>query len=419
MALRMQVEAECRRKNEQRFVNRGGALRFPAYLQKINGNLLVTGELDWNRYLYVMEQLVQKYVRRSGVLTVLLTQNEELLSRLAGRFGASGTGTLGDVAGGTSGRFLCSYSGMRNYHVMYGMDAAQIRELVLELGRQQGYGQFEQLSAYMEAFLEILLRQEAASLPAMVKQARLSDEELIQKGRRYGVSDTGINHLIANLAFGSAFRSILTSLQLAFETIMDENGVSRLTLSTVRGGAVFAMDTYSRNQEVMNRYLKEELELAYQRHPRLCVIAEDIAFASPEDPLLKLLMNWKKQRGTELVVVSRSAADMLHGADNLTGFPNMVVTAHADDRSTEEVTQLWGEYVHYEAMLGGGTMPTLLPQIRTSSHWAIHETKRLRVRAEDLRREQGIFSAGQEKAAVRDGRSPFIELVSQHRFFGA
>ena len=379
MAGRRQVESECSRKNRERRVKESGATGCANFLSRINGNLLVSGNIDHTIFL---KKLLGEYESRRDGLTILLTQNVQLLQELS----------LFRKEGGLEGLIVASPD-LLSYYPMYGMSRRQILPLIQETAKEYAYTNIERVAAYADAFLSILEASGRLALPEILSFGGKSDDELMDLGRSRGVSEYILENLGGNRAAGSTFRLILGHLQMIFGNIMIPGSRTEMNIQAVavQDYPLLAVYSCSTNQRILNLYLKEELETAFRRcqikgiRKMFRIVLDDIAFVSKEDELLRFLMNWKRQYGVEIAVISRNAAEMLCEKENLKGFSNVIVASHDVDESTEEVLSLLGSYMHYEPILGGGHGERILPRLASSEHWTMHAANRLRVRAEDLR----------------------------------
>ena len=150
--------------------------------------------------------------------------------------------------------------------------------------------------------------------------------------------------------------------------------------------------------------------------PRIRVVLDDAIFVDERDELLNYLFDMKRMRKIELVLVSTNAKESVCGMG--LNFANVVLFQHDDLTVTEELSKnFWGTYPYAYPVPVAGRPPAFLGlTIKTSVHWQIATEERLRVRAEDLYAQQGLFFKISDLIAIKTTANDNVYLVESESF---
>lgn len=387
------VMRECDRANLVRRVYRG-RVEHSTFFKNVKGNLLLSGSLAVDGEL--LADMIRSFADRGDMSTIVLTSHRELLERLS-----------------QEQEIMITDGDHRNYHPMYGMNPQQICHLVKLAAEELGCSAWmEQVLLYTMAALAVISCSGLVSLPAMWQLLRNSDDAIARMAMAGGLSDSIVGDILGNTQAGVLLRRIAERLMETFGEVAQPGVESKYNFqSGVQGGVpVMAFYQPSRNQKLMNTYLKEELYGTLKRVSGVRVVVDEIVFDSGEDVLLTFLMERKRQRQIELVVCSENAVEMLHHIP--LDFGNVCLFHHAAATATEELSRaVFGTYPCHYPVLAAGKPPAILFTLKRTAHWTSTSEERLRVRVEDLY-DSGFFGKGEtELMAVKTEHSGDICLV--------
>ena len=362
----LRVKQECEQKNLDRNV-RNGKVCQDTLLRNVRGNMLISGR--YAKELSLWEKIIQVYLERNDMPTIVLTGTKEVLERTLSRPGVV-------ISGG----------GRKNYHPMYGMNKQQIWKLIQSAAEETGgNGTFQKMHLYAMAALDIVSAQYPVSLPALIGLMECEDEYIVQFALEKGVSERIVNTIYGNREGGILFRRVLEHLQRTFEGIALRNSETKYNMvaGAERGNLVMLLDQYSQNQRLFNSYLREELYALLQRNSKVRVILGEVFFVSKEDELLQFLMQMKRQGKVEVIICSEYAQEIVYGEQM--EFENICLFMHGTTAATENLSEaVFGKYIHYYPSVSVGRPPALLFSFRRDERWSSQQEERLRVRAVDL-----------------------------------
>ena len=399
------VIRECERNNAARKVYRE-KIGHITFFQKVQGNVLVSGIQAC--HVEFVKDMVMSYQERQDLPTIVLTSRLELLRRL--QEGLS-CGSLGQLR--VFGPF------MKNYHLMSGMNAQQVCQIIQAAGKELGCGAIlDQVLLYAMALLNIVSLKYPISLPAISGLLQNDDYFIAELAFRAGASNIICDNIVGSQMAGIMLRRIVERLEETFENVSDRHSDTKYNFQSFchENNSVMAFYQPSRNQNLMNLYLKEEIYSVLQHTPKVRIVLDEVFFMEASDSLLLYLLQIKRSGQAEVVASSENAMEMLHG--EVADFTNTCLFPHAVPAVTEELSgQIFGKYQYHYPILTAGKPPALFFTLKSDSHWAIATEGRLRIRAVDLE-ESKPFGGITEAVAIKTGNSLNAYLVPVPIFLG-
>lgn len=404
MASKEAVQRECDRLNRPRKV-RDINMTQEQFLSKVHGDLLVSGQGA------CCEDIVLKtlyhYHARKDMPTIVLTSHRNNVNAVKCLCGQ------GELEG-------CAVTGRdnRNYHPMYGMNTQQISELIRQAALEVGcQGIMDKLLLYAMAAINVVSCYYPVSLQALSHMLDNSDYAIAQLAQEKGLSESVINDITGNCEAGIMLRRVIGRMEETFSEVTKRECDTRYNFQTgaLRGARMMVFYQPSRNQKLMNAYLKEEIfGLLRKIHPVRIVLDEAI-FTSEEDELLQYLFYLKQVEDIELVVFSEDAVKMLKNKENL-NFSNSCLMNHATPFATEEVTQIYGKYKYHYPTVTISAPPTLFWTPLKGKNFTIAAEDRLRVRSEDLYQYDIWSGATHEKVAWKLKNDENVYFSRKNKF---
>ena len=397
---------QCEQRNALRRVYRE-RIDCSTFFQNVKGNMLISGMHASNSKL--LSDMIKSYYERRDMPTIVLTSHLELLRQLTAE---SLSGTLPEV--------ILFEPEEKNYHPMYGMNSQQICQLIQAAGENLGCGQIlSQVLLYAAAVMDTVSLKYPPSLPAISHLLKNDDDFIADFASKGGLSNITCGNITGNQAAGTLLRRIIGHLEDTFENVSDSQTDTRHSFQSSIQNHVPFMVFYqlSRNQGLMNLYLKEELYSTLQHTPRIRIILDEVFFTGDSDCLLPYLLQLKRSGQAELIACSENAMKMLQ--KEATDFSNTCLFPHATPTLTEELSeQAFGKYQYHYPVLTAGKPPSLLFTLKTDSHWAMASEERLRVRALDLE-ENRLFGGMTEVLAIKTGNSINVYMIPIPVFLAA
>ena len=378
-------------------------LNHDSFFRSVYGNLAISGSIACNTQL--LTDMIKIYVERQDMSTILLTSHMDLLTHLK----------IEQDNNNINGVMLSCPSSI-NYHIGYGMTPQQICTLFRVAGEELGCtALMDRVILYSMSIIKIVSKKYKISLPAISELLKNNDEFIVEFARQEQMPDIIINDILSNHEAGIMLRRIVELLKETFENVASCNN-SKYNFQSACLGRVPVMAFYqpSRNQRLMNNYLKEELYSTLKRVPKVRIIIDEIFFTE-DDELLKYLTQLKRKGNIELIAISKNILDMLHPYH--INFENACMFHHSTFTETEEVSEkLFGSFQYHYPVLTRGTPPTVFFTLKTDSRWAIATEERLRIRPVDLYGINGIFQKPSERVAIKTANDMKIYITSIHRF---
>ena len=381
---------ECEHRNTVRRVN-NGRIDHKSFFENIEGDLLITGYGAGNRRM--VTDLICSYAKKDNLPTMVLSGDFDLFRMLRER-----------QAAGELDRMMLSWPEERNYHLFYGMSDQQLLRFIQMTAERQGYGGLiDRVLVYGSALLNIVSAAYPLSFPAMTELLQQDDDFISEYALNSGLSNVVADNIRANHDAGIVLRRVCSQMEHIFEGLY-ECGVDtqyNIQKGVLEDNSVMVFYSLSSDQSIFNSYLKEEIFDALKQVPRIRVVLDDAIFVDEKDELLNYLFDMKRMRKIELVLVSTNAKESVCGMG--LNFANVVLFQHDDLTVTEELSKnFWGTYPYAYPVPVAGRPPAFLGlTIKTSVHWQIATEERLRVRAEDLYAQQGLFFKGSDLIAIK------------------
>jgi len=380
----------CRKENDYRRQVYPGKINRALFYRNMKGSMIMSGT-DACRPDRLVD-LVAECIERKDMPTLFLSGREEMAQALTA---VKEQGILRGV------RVSCGSD--RNYQPMYGFDRQQVCKLVQMTAQEMGCtGLADRMLLYAASILDIILQHDLLSLPAMSQLLKYDDDTVAQIALDSGLSNIIADNILGNIQAGTVLRRVVERLESVFMEISEPGAKTKYNIwSGVEGGIpVMALYTASREQKLMNLYLKEEVFLALKRVPRIRIIVDEMIFDSKEDELLKYLMDLKRTGRIDLIICSENAKEMLQ-CERL-DFPNACLFPHATKTGFDNMSEaLFGTYTYSYPVLSAGSPPTLLYSFRRDEHWHVSTEERLKVRAEDLYVREFWGNGAHEQAVIK------------------
>lgn len=381
---------ECTRLNAARRVF-NGRVDSASFFRKVEGDLLITGGEAGN--LAMMFDLFCSCLEKNDMSTILLTSHLELMTTIKQKI------ELQEIVG-----VMTSCPSDKNYHPFYGMSAQQILRFVRMTAEEMGYGiLIDQVMIYAAAVLNVVAAKYPVSLPAVVKLLKEDDDFISEFALQSGLSNVIADNIRANHEAGIVFRRLLERLEEVFEEIYTPGSDTKYNLQSGAKGSMTGMAMYvcSSNQRIFNSYLKEEIFHTLKQVPRIRIILDEMAFSDGNDELLKFLLQSRRQRKIELVLVSQNIKDVMRGNMEL-DFSNIVMFLHGTSAITDEVsTDLFGSYQYHFPVPTAGNTPHVFFSVKKAVHWQVQSEERPRVRSLDLYARPLLFGKTSDYLAIR------------------
>lgn len=404
MGNREKVARICDRANELRDVFLADT-NDRKFFHEIRGSLLISGHGAGQKEL--MLDLVNEYVERNDMPTIILSGRPQFLRELREAYGQDG-----------DGRVIISAPESRNYHPLFGMSDAQIIDLIRAAAEECGLGNAkEKVLRYAETLIRIVGAKYTVSLPAIKALLKENDDYIAAFADQMGLTKTDAERILGDQQAGLMLRQITDFMAAAFErtAVLESETKYNLLSGSLAGVPLMAFCQNSNSQKILNACLREELSAAANRVPKLRVILDEVSFVDESDVLLLKLFELKRQGRVELVAVSENVKEMLPDAS--LDFGNVCLFLHANSQTTEALSkELFGEYTHYFPVCDRGKPAALIYTPEYHENWKHATETRLRVGADDLCGKQRLFFREPEKLAIRIQGKRTVYLVPKKRF---
>lgn len=404
MGNREKIARECDRVNELRdvFLTDTNDREF---FREIRGSLLISGCGAGKKEL--MLDLVNQYVERNDMPTILLSGRPQFLRELREAYGQDGDGSV-----------IISSPESRNYHPLFGISDAQITDLIRVAAEECGFGNAkEKVLRYAKTLIRAVGAKYTVSLPAVRALLKEKDDYIAAFAVQMGLAKTDAERILGDQQAGLMLRQITDLMAAAFEQTAIPKSETKYNLlsGSLVGVPLMAFCQNSKKQRILNACLHEELSAAADRVPKLRVILDEVSFVDESDVLLLKLFELKRQGRVELVAVSENVKEMLPKAS--LDFGNVCLFLHANSQATEVLSkELFGEYTHYFPVCDRGKPAALIFTLENHEAWKIATEIRPRVGADDLCGKQRLFFRKPEKLAVRIQEKRTVYLVPKNRF---
>lgn len=400
------IEYECEKQNEVRRVWEG-SVEYPTFFQQIKGDLLISGYLAEN--IQLLTDMVCAYLQRKDLPTLIFSSHTELLTNLRERRKEEAYADM-----------MITDSQERNYHPFYGLPAQQLLRFIRMTAEEFGYSVLnDQILQYASAILNIVSASYPVSLQAVTKLLKHDDDFISDYALQKGLSNVIADNIRANHEAGIALRRVCEKLEILFDEVYIGNTESNYSIQSGIEEQKMAMVFYATawDQRMWNCYWKEELFFALKKVPKIRVIVDELLFENSEDELLTFLLEMKRQRKIELILVSTNVQEAVF--DKSLNFSNVILSEHGDPMATENLSKtLWGTYRYHYPVPVVGTPPAVFFTFETTIQWQIATEDRLRVRAEDLYPRQGFFTYSSDFLAIKTTANSNIYLVPSSTFLG-
>lgn len=405
MGNRRKVTYTCEELNRNRNVFEGTIDRH-GFFRNIRGDLLVVGERAGDQELIL--SLIDSCMEKADMPTILLSGRLELFEELQKR---RKQGKITNIR--------ISAPSEKNYHPLLGMSKQQIQKLVSLEAQEMGIGvAMERVKIYTEALLDIIAVKYPLSLPAMTELLRENEDVISAFALQYGLSNTVADNIRANHQAGMLLRQICTHLEEIFENVSApgndtacnfQNGIrENISLS--------AFYSVSKNNRILNTYLKEEIYNCLTQGRRFRVILDEMTFEAEKDELLQYLLQENSMGQIELMFLAKNPVNDLKNAGDM-AFANIVMFSQSTPAATDELSErIFGNYQYYFPVPTAGTPPHLLFTVQRAVTWQIQSESRLRVRSQDLHASPFRFANPVEYVALETMEGNDIYLVRADEF---
>lgn len=233
-----------------------------------------------------------------------------------------------------------------------------------------------------------------------------------------GLSNVVVDNIRSNHEAGIVLRRICGKLEEVFEEVYTPGSDTGYSFATgIRDhGRLFAFYTASRDYQILNTCLKEELYNCLKQGTRLRVILDEMIFENEEDELLRYLLREKMQGRIELMFLAQNPVKWLPEAADL-AFVNVVMFPQQTPAATDLVSErLFSTYQYYFPAPTAGTPPHLLFTFQKAVNWQIQSEQRLRVQSNDLYQTPSRWGPVVDYLAVKTMESDNIFLVPLEDF---
>ncbi|MFR5701563.1 MAG: hypothetical protein ACLUD0_06640 [Eubacterium ramulus] len=218
---------------------------------------------------------------------------------------------------------------------------------------------------------------------------------------------------------GIVLRRIYGKLEEVFEEVYTPGSDTGYSFATgIRDhGRLFAFYTASRDYQILNTCLKEELYNCLKQGTRLRVILDEMIFENEEDELLRYLLREKMQGRIELMFLAQNPVKWLPEAAR-SGICQCCDVSTADTCCYRSGVRTIIQYlsVHFPAPTAG-TPPHLLFTFQKAVNWQIQSEQRLRVQSNDLYQTPSRWGPVVDYLAVKTMESDNIFSGSVGRFY--
>lgn len=292
MSNRGRITRECELLNRKRNVFEG-IIDNRSFFQNIRGDLLVSGERAGDQEMIL--NLVESCMEKADMPIILLSGHLGVFTELQRR------------------RTQDAFSNVRiaspsekTYHPFLGMSKQQIQRFVSLAAEKMGIGVLiGKVMIYTAALLDIVAAKYPVSLPAMAGLLQEDDDVISEVAMECGLSNVVVDNIRSNHEAGIVLRRICGKLEEVFEEVYTPVSDTGYSFATgIRDhGRLFAFYTASRDYQILNTCLKEELYNCLKQGTRLRVILDEMIFENEEDELLRYLLR-EKMQGTDRADVS-------------------------------------------------------------------------------------------------------------------
>lgn len=397
------VIRQCEYLNAPRRVKFGRAT-CDEFFSRVSGNLLVSGKESGKMSL--IENLVHHYISRGDFSTVVLTSHMELIKNIE----------FENI------RQIITSRDDRNYMPFYKLDAQQIISLISYTAEKLGYSSINsKILLYASALLNIVASQFPLSFPAITKLLEEDDDFISALAFQAGLSNVVADNIRANHEAGIVLRRIFEYMEEVFEDIYEPGRDSEYNFQNAIANHVSGMIMYvcSHDQELMNKWLKEELYKALENsRMKIRVILDEFPFVNPTDELFRFLHSAEKQGRIELVLVTQNVLDLVANANDLAlDFTNVIMFQHNNPTVTDELSRkIFGTFQYHYPISEIGDVPHVFFSLRKSVRWDIRAEERLRVCSKDLWPRQSVLGYQSDYMAVKTGANENVYLIKTSEF---
>lgn len=363
------ITRQCKYLNEARRV-KAGSVTSDEFFCRVTGDLLISGKDAGNMRL--VENLVHNYFVRDDLPTIVLTSHMQLTKSIGIR---------------DRKRQIITSRDDRNYMPFYNMDAQQIIPLVSYTVDKLGYsGMNSKVLLYCSSILNIVVTQYPLSLPAITKLLEEDDDFISGLAIHAGLSNVVADNIRANHEAGIILRRVFEYIENVFGEVYEPGRDSKYNFQSAVMGNVNGMIMFvcSSDQELMNKWLKDEIYNTIKCNIKIRVILDEVPFISQNDELIKFLLTSKKQGRIELVLVTKNVLDVVSNGSDL-DFANIIMFQHSTPTAVDDISRaVFGTFQYHYPVSGIGDVPHILFSVKKSVHWDIRTEERLRVCSKDL-----------------------------------
>lgn len=261
MSNRGRITRECEHLNRKRNVFEG-SIDNRSFFQNIRGDLLVSGESAGDQEMIL--NLVESCMEKADMPIILLSGHPGVFTELQRR---RTQGVISNVR-------IASPS-EKIYHPFLGMSKQQIQRFVSLAAEKMGIGVLiGKVMIYTAALLDIVAAKYPVSLPAMTGLLEEDDDVISEVAMECGLSNVVEDNIRSNHEAGIVLRRICGKLEEVFEEVYTPGNDAGYSFATgIREhGRLFAFYTASRDYQILNTCLKEELYNCLKQGTRLRVI---------------------------------------------------------------------------------------------------------------------------------------------------
>lgn len=271
---------------------------------------------------------------------------------------------------------------------------------------------------YCSSILNIVVTQYPLSLPAITKLLEEDDDFISGLAIHAGLSNVVADNIRANHEAGIILRRVFEYIENVFGEVYEPGRDSKYNFQSAVMGNVNGMIMFvcSSDQELMNKWLKDEIYNTIKCNIKIRVILDEVPFISQNDELIKFLLTSKKQGRIELVLVTKNALDVVSNGSDL-DFANIIMFQHSTPTAVDDISRaVFGTFQYHYPVSGIGDVPHILFSVKKSVHCDIRTEERLRVCSKDLWARQSVFGYSSDYLAIKTTANENVYLAPTSEF---
>ncbi len=308
--------------------------------------------------------------RRRGPI-VVLSSSESLENQIRAAMGANGLGRI----------WVPTPTAEYGYALFSGMGQMKIHEILLAICQQRAPFAVGEMTAYTDAFLELLARNNSLQLSEMLRWADRTDEELAWAAKRIGMSVHHQDSIRTNTAGGNNLRTFLRLLRDAFAGISTPacRTQASITMLARENALIFVRDT-SLFPDIFRLALMKELEAVIGNGVTLTLVLDGVE-PTANNYVRELMLYALQHRNVRLGLCGRNLWSSLQpNAEQILGAISswIVFNPGGEQVDVEAFLGRFGVYSYHYPVFAGGNENLL------SANYTEAVEQRARVRTQDL-----------------------------------